>query len=54
MRIRHAGVQLSKYKCQICSAVYEFLRHKIELGRVEPSDHKVKVMLYFRRPSDRK
>ena len=53
-RIRDAGVKLNRDKCQIGSAILEFLGHKIGMGRVEPSGLRVNVMLDFPRPSDQK
>ena len=46
-RTRDTGVKLNRDKCQIGSAILEFLGYKIGMGRVEPSGLRVTVMLDF-------
>ena len=53
-RIRNAGLTLNKRKCEFAVAELDYLGHHLRLGKVESKRQKVKALLDFPEPSNRK
>ena len=53
-RIRNAGRTLNKRKCEFAAAEFDYLENHVGLCKVEPKRQKVKALLDFPEPSNRK
>jgi transposase InsO family protein len=53
-RIKNAGLTLNREKCTFAVAEIDYLGHRIGLGKVQPLERKVSVMLNFPKPTQRK
>ena len=54
IRIRNANLTLSRQKCQFAAADLDYLGHHVGLGQVQPWAKKVKALLAYPAPSNRK
>ena len=53
-RVRNAGLTLKRSKCEFAVAELDYLGHHIGLGKVTPREQKVRALLEFPRPTNRK
>jgi len=53
-RVRNAGLTLKRSKCEFAAAELDYLGHHIGLGKVSPREQKVRALVDFPRPINRK
>jgi len=53
-RVRSAGLTLKRSKCEFAAAELDYLGHHIGLGQVSPREQKVRALVDFPRPTNRK
>jgi len=53
-RVRNAGLTLKRSKCEFAAAELDYLGHHIGLGQVSPREQKVRALVDFPRPTNRK
>ena len=52
--VRNAGLTLKRSKCELATAELDYLGHHIGLDKVSPREQKVRALVDFPRPSNRK
>jgi len=53
-RVRNAGLTLKRSECEFAAAELDYLGHHIGLGKVSPREEKVRALIDFPRPLNRK
>jgi len=53
-RVREAGLTLNLKKCVFATGEVDYLGHHVGLGKVQPTEKKVEVLINFPRPTTRK
>jgi len=53
-RVRNAGLTLKRSKCEFAAVELDYLGHHIGLGQMSPREQKVRALVDFPRPTNRK